>query len=235
MIPWSTRCAAVIPCLNEQRTIAAVVQGVRRYLPTVCVVDDGSSDQTAVAARQAGATVVEHGWSRGKGAALQSGWAWARSNGFQWALCLDGDGQHAPDDIPRFLSAGDRTSASLIIGDRLRDCAQMPLLRRWVNRFMSWRLSKLTAQPVADSQCGFRLMNLSDWARFKIEARHFEIESEVLFQFARTGLKIDFVPIQVIYKEEQSKIHPLRDSLRWLKWWRQAKHIGGRTPPVAST
>ena len=100
---------------------------------------------------------------------------------------------------------------------------KMPRLRRFVNRWMSARISKLAERPLPDSQCGFRLINLDALARMTIATAHFEIESEVLLMFARAGREIQFVPIQVIYKREQSKIHPWRDSVRWFRWWRQTR------------
>jgi glycosyltransferase involved in cell wall biosynthesis len=223
---WGAACAAVIPCLNEEATIGPLVGAVREQLPTVIVVDDSSTDDTAVIARKAGAIVLENRSTLGKGAALQIGWAQARKSGFRWSLAMDGDGQHSPGDIPSFLRCAERTSAALIIGDRMGKASQIPFLRRWVNRWMSRQLSNLTGRFVPDSQCGFRLMNLEDWARLPVRTRYFEIESEVLFLFAKAGLAIEFTPIQVIYKQEQSKIHPLRDTVRWLRWYREAKRRG---------
>src|SRR6185369_14778096 len=99
-----SRCAAVIPCLNEAATIEPLVNEVRTCLAAVIVVDDGSSDGTAERARRGGAEVIRHERPRGKGAALAAGWCRARERGYAWALSLDGDGQHAPSDIPAFLS-----------------------------------------------------------------------------------------------------------------------------------
>jgi len=220
----------VIPCLNEQTAVGPVVEGVLRYLPHVLVVDDGSTDKTADVARSAGATVLAQPVRSGKGAALQTGWSWAVAKGFEWAVCLDGDGQHSPEDIPTFFADAEQTSASLVVGNRMQDTGRMPAVRRCVNRLMSWQLSMLAGQSLPDSQCGFRLMNMRHCARLPIEGCHFEIESEVLFQFARAGLKIEFVPIHVIYKHEQSKIHPWKDTVRWLKWRQHAKRLRSRTP-----
>src|SRR5947207_2110131 len=99
---WPAQCATIIPCLNESATIGPLVAAVRQHLPTAFVIDDGSTDNTSSLARNAGAEVVRHAYSRGKGAALQSGWHLARERGFKWALALDGDGQHAPEDIVAF-------------------------------------------------------------------------------------------------------------------------------------
>src|SRR5690349_1230586 len=107
---WRTSCVAVIPCLNEEATIGPLVAGVRRHVSHVLVIDDGSSDQTGLAARQAGAEVLRHETSRGKGAALRTGWRQAQERGFRWALTLDGDGQHSPEDIPAFFQCVEQTS-----------------------------------------------------------------------------------------------------------------------------
>ena len=210
----------MIPCLNEEAAIGPLAGLVRRYLPTVFVVDDGSSDQTADLARHAGAQVLRHDRPRGKGAALQTGWRHAWNQGFAWVLTLDGDGQHSPEDIPDFFQRADLASAALVVGNRMVTAQRIPWLRRQVNRWMSRRLSRVAGRSLPDSQCGFRLMDLSAWSSLCIRTSNFEIESEVLMAFLRGGYTVDFVPIQVIYKGEQSKIHPVRDAIRWLRWWR---------------
>ena len=101
-------CAAVIPCFNEARTIAPLVAAVSQYLPSVIVVDDGSTDGSSSLASGAGAVVVAHRRNLGKGAALKTGLSLARKQGFEWALTLDGDGQHAPEDLPAFCDAPNR-------------------------------------------------------------------------------------------------------------------------------
>jgi len=225
---WTNRCAAVIPCLNEARTIAQVVAAVRRFVPKVIVIDDGSSDDTGIIARNAGAEVIRHAEPQGKGAALQAGWKYALKRGFDWALAMDGDGQHSTNDVPKFFEVAERTGAMLVIGNRMNDPKGMPVVRRLVNRWMSKRISALAGIPVPDSQCGFRLMNLGAWNRLRVKASHFEIESDVLLAFAKAGGRIQFTPIEVIYKSEQSKIHPVRDTLRWMKWWRGVQRGGLR-------
>jgi len=220
---WKTQCAAVIPCLNEARNIAQVVAAVRRFVPTVFVIDDGSVDDTAAVAQKAGAQVIRNAAPEGKGSALQTGWRVARERGFDWALVMDGDGQHSAKDVAKFFEVAERTGAKLVVGNRMSEPKGMPLVRRLVNWWMSARISKLAGLSLPDSQCGFRLMNLEAWERLQVEASHFEIESEVLLAFARTGEVIEFAPIEVIYKSEQSKIHPVRDTLRWVKWWKRVR------------
>lgn len=219
---WRSHSAATIPCLDEGSALAAVIGGVRRHMDRILVIDDGSADDTADVARLAGATVLRHESPRGKGTSLIEGWEWARERGFGWALSLDGDGQHCPEDIPGFFRAAEASGAALIVGNRMGERARMPWLRRQVNLWMSARISRLAGQTIQDTQCGFRLMNLEAWAGLQIKASRFEIESEVLLAFARARLPICSVPVRVIYRSERSKIRPLRDTVQWLRWWRRA-------------
>jgi glycosyltransferase involved in cell wall biosynthesis len=220
---WVNECAVVIPCLNEAAMIGPLVSEIRRALPAVIVVDDGSTDRTAELARSAGAEVIRHERPQGKGAALAAGWRSAQGRGFTWVLSMDGDGQHAPSDIPVFLECATGSSARLIVGNRMQNPEPMPWLRRWVNQWMSRRISRLTGRELPDTQCGFRLMHLGTWSAIHLRADNFEIESELLLKFIAAGHPLAFVPVQVIYRDERSKIRPLRDAWRWLHWWRQAR------------
>ena len=213
-------CVVVIPCLNESATIGALVRAARVFVPRVIVVDDGSSDGTADEAARAGALAIRHSDPQGKGAALNRGFAEAlREGAFQWALAMDGDGQHSPGDIPLFLSKARESSARMIVGNRMESSAQMPWLRRQVNEWMSARLSDFCGVSLPDSQCGFRLIHLESWRRLRFSARNFEIESELLVRFAWAGLPLEFIPVQTLYGREQSKIRPVKDTLRWFRWW----------------
>jgi glycosyltransferase involved in cell wall biosynthesis len=216
---WPQHCAAVIPCFNEAPHIEAVVAGVRGRLPNVIVLDDGSTDGTGRRARAAGAEVIRLRRNGGKGCALRAGWRCARQMGFTWALMLDGDGQHAPEDIPKFFARAEGTGAVLVVGDRMGNAAAMPWLRRGVNRWMSRRLSRLAGVRLPDSQCGFRLAHLETLAALPLAGRRFEIESETLLAFLAAGQGVEFVPIQVIYESNGSKISPWLDTWRWLRWW----------------
>jgi glycosyltransferase involved in cell wall biosynthesis len=220
---WRQSCIGLIPCLNEEAAIGPVVVGVHQYIDRILVVDDGSSDGTARTARANGAEVLQHPVPMGKGGALADGFRRARDEGFAWALTLDGDGQHAPGDIPKFFRAAEESQAALIVGNRMSSAQSMPAVRRWVNQWMSRRLSRLAGRELPDSQCGFRLVRLDAWNRLNLHTRHFEIESEMLMGFIKAGHEVVFVPVEVIYKSEQSKIHPLRDTIRWFRWLRSAR------------
>jgi glycosyltransferase involved in cell wall biosynthesis len=219
-VDWNEDCAALIPCFNEAPRIAEVVRTVRQHLVSVLVVDDGSTDATAAAAKAAKATVVQHAVNRGKGAALRVGFQHLRDCGLSWALTLDGDGQHNADDIPRFLHCAETTGAPLIIGNRMPQSREMPWVRRQVNRWMSKRISRRSGGlALPDTQCGFRLVNLEVLAGLPLQTDHFEIESELLLTFLKAGKHVEFVPVQTIYHPGGSKIDPLVDTWRWLCWW----------------
>src|SRR6186713_2545868 len=136
---WARQCAAVIPCRNEAASIGKIVSAVRTQLPSVIVVDDGSTDGTAERAVRAGAETLRQPTNQGKGAALGTGWRRARDRGFAWAMTMDGDGQHAPEDISLFLSCAETTGATLVVGNRMNGAGAMPWLRRRVNHWMSRR------------------------------------------------------------------------------------------------
>ena len=217
-----SECVVVIPCLNEETTIFQLAEAVRRVIRDVIVVDDGSRDATAKLAAQAGAEVIRHEKTRGKGASLNAGWHRAVERGFLWALVMDGDGQHAVEDIPTFLSAAANGKVDLVVGNRMADPGRMPWLRRQVNQWMSRRLSRVAGLSLPDSQCGFRLMKLSAWSTLSLQANHFEIESEMLLAFIARGYVVQFVPVRTIYGGERSKINPVRDTWRWFRWWGRA-------------
>ncbi len=213
-------CAVVIPCLNEAEAIAGVVAEVRSHLTCIIVVDDGSADATEANAREAGAEVIRRETSGGKGSALSIGFSRAARLGFEWALAMDGDGQHSAKDIPKFLARAEAGDARMIVGNRMEDTTNMPVLRRRTNQWLSRKLSRFCGCELPDSQCGFRMVHLKSWGELEFTSEHFEIESELLVRFVRASFGVEFVPVQTRYSRERSKIRPLRDTIRWLKWWR---------------
>ena len=215
---------AVIPCRNEEASIGRVVQGLLECVDSIIVVNDGSKDATGSVASSAGAQVVDLQTASGKGAALRSGWDAAARLGATQVLMLDGDGQHSPADAPRFISHQKSTGADLVIGNRFAgDTKSVPRIRLWTNQWMSARLSKLCERVLPDSQCGYRLVNLTLLRQLKLKAGHFEIESEMCVAFSRAGHQIEFVPIEPRYDGQNSKIRPLRDAVRWVRWYLPAR------------
>lgn len=225
-------CQAAIPCHNEAGRIAPVVRATLRQVAAVLVVDDGSTDTTAEEARRAGAEVRRLAPRHGKGLALRNGWRVLADRGVRWAICLDGDGQHSPDDIPHFLSAASRTGADLVVGNRFATPPAMPWLRRTTNRSMSRILGALAGRRFPDSQCGFRLLRLDRLGELRLETERFEIESETLLSAARVGWCVEFVPIAAAYGTgDLSKIQPIADTWRWLRWLSRSLKAPGCNRP----
>jgi glycosyltransferase involved in cell wall biosynthesis len=226
------KCAAVVPCFNEEKTIATLVSSLLEQLPLVVVVDDGSTDGTARNAEMAGAVVIRHGRNRGKGAALQTGLSHLLACGFDRVVTLDGDGQHDPAHLPAFLQCAEETAASLVIGNRMAEAQAMPWLRRHVNRWMSRKLSRVAGCHLPDTQSGFRLLHLQTWASLPLSAQYFEVESEMLMAFLAARYSVEFVPIRVIASGRKSRIHPFADTIRWWKWWRTMKRNSATLPDI---
>ena len=212
------RGCVVIPAYREARFIGDLVRRVRTVISDVIVVDDGSSDATAGAAEAAGATVLRHTLNRGKGAALETGLAQARACGYAFVVTMDGDGQHDPAELPRFLEAYRGGATTVLVGNRLHDAAHMPWLRWITNCVMSRLLSREMGQCVPDTQCGYRLFGreVLPWLSGGTATRY-AAESEVLLRLSLRGIRIGSVPVTAIYGDERSKINPVSDTVRFLR------------------
>jgi glycosyltransferase involved in cell wall biosynthesis len=190
----------------------------------VLVVDDGSTDQTARLAEAAGATVLRHPVNRGKGAAIVTALQYFAGSDAEFAVLLDADGQHDPAEIPRLLQAARETGAAIVIGTRMGQRRDMPLVRWLTNRFTSWITGSLARQTIPDSQCGFRVLRRPVLADLTLAEGRFETETEMLIQAGRAGHKIVSIPVRTIYGEQSSHIRPLRDTARFFKlvgrYWR---------------
>ena len=205
---------AVIPAYNEQRHVAEVVRAVRDQGIEVLVVDDCSSDATSERAREAGAEVVRHDSNRGKGVAIATGLGWAGGNGYDAAITLDGDGQHDPAEIPMFLEAASQ-GADIVVGSRMSNDRRMPPARKVTNWSMSAILSFMAGRTLTDTQSGYRLIRVDAWRRLGVSGSRFDAESEMLVRACRCGMRVREVPIRTIYGDEESSIHPVRDTVRW--------------------
>ena len=220
--------AAVIPAYQDEKHIGDIVRRTRKRLDHVLVIDDGSTDKTAHLAREAGAAVIVHGENRGKGEAIKTGLGHWRDQEVTWVTLLDSDGQHLPEEIDRFLSAaGSATGPTFFIGNRMNNLAGMPFIRRVVNRLMSRRISRVCGQEIPDTQCGFRTLDRQLIPELLGGGHRFDYETEVLIIASRKGYRIESVPITTVYTDQVSKIHPLRDAIRFFKMMWRYRGIGG--------
>ncbi|MEI6351706.1 MAG: glycosyltransferase family 2 protein [Verrucomicrobiota bacterium] len=222
----SEKVAALIPAYMEGGRIAEVVRRVFLQLDHILVVDDGSSDATAGEAREAGAEVIVHAQNQGKGAAIKTGFKALLERGFDWVLMLDGDGQHLPEEIERFLNAAAQEPAGIILGNRMNDTRRMPIVRRLTNQFMSWQISRLCGQLIPDTQCGFRMIHREVIPSLFCESNSYDYETEMLLIASREGHRVVSVPVSTVYGTEQSKISPVRDGLRFAKLIARYQAVG---------
>jgi len=206
--------AALVPAYNEAGTIADVVRGVLPFVSQVLVVDDGSTDGTADAARAAGADVIVHAANRGKGRAVRTGLAHLLGSSVTHVVFLDGDMQHVPQETARLLDAARATGADVVIGERRFDPERMPASRYHANRIGSRALSWFVGVPIQDTQCGFRVFRADALRRMALTARGYEVETEMLVQLRRSGGRIASVPVSAVYSGQRSKLRPIRDTTR---------------------
>jgi len=232
--PTATRAnvAALIPCYFEEKQIRAVASAANAQLDLVLVVDDGSTDRTSDEARAAGVEVSKHEKNAGKGAAIKTGLrALIDRPSVEFILILDGDGQHLPSEIPNFLAEANATGAPMIVGNRMGDVRDMPFVRKCTNRFMSWLISRNIGQRVPDTQCGFRMFHRALAAELlDTQSSSFDFETEMLALAARRGCKIGAAKVSTIYGDEVSKIHPVRDTLKFFKLLKRLRREAAGKP-----
>lgn len=206
----------VIPSYNEARTIGSVVDDIVSMGLTVLVVDDGSTDDTEKTALDGGAMVIRNKKNMGKGNSIRYAIKYVtEKTNFEWIAMMDGDAQHHPEDLPILMNAAKDAEADLVTGNRMGRTDNMPAMRYWTNRFMSFVISSICRQKIPDTQCGYRLVKVSAIKKITLESGRYDIESEMLIQAAHEGLKIVSVPVQTIYGDEMSAIRPFRDTLRF--------------------
>jgi glycosyltransferase involved in cell wall biosynthesis len=227
MIEADGEIVILIPAYNEARFIGDVVKAALKYGPVV-VIDDGSSDETGAVAALAGAKVIAHAVNRGKGKALDTGFRYAVQRKLAAAITLDADGQHDPDEIPKFIEAFRAGRGDVIIGQR--DFSQMPAKNQFGNRTGTFLLGLAMGRPIPDNQSGYRLLSQAVLAAVRTDATRFEAEVELLLRAQLAGFQLTWVPIKTIYNDKVSHFRPLHDSWLFLKMvWRiwRARRRGG--------
>lgn len=200
----------MIPAYNEAASIRDVVSRALAQTSLVIVVDDGSEDSTAQMLPERPVVVLRNPVNLGKGASLMRGLRYALERGVTAVITLDGDGQHAPEDIPRLLAKAERYPADIIIGARLANKAAFPPRRYYANKVANFWISWAAGYAIEDSQSGFRLYPASLLRQPRIasiKARRFEFESEMLIEAARLGFRSTVVPIAAVYENQARNSH----------------------------
>ena len=182
------------------------------------MVNDGSTDKTAeVLAAVGGIHTIAYARNRGKGYALRTGLRAVAEAGFRFALTIDSDGQHYPDDIPCFIDRIERQPDALLIGARNLAAENMPGRNSFANRFSNFWFRVETGRTLADTQSGFRLYPLDRLGRMRSLCRRYEFEVEIIVRAVWRGIEVENVPVRVYYAPEGERIshfRPLRDFMR---------------------
>jgi glycosyltransferase involved in cell wall biosynthesis len=203
--------SVVIPAMNEAASVADVVRGLRAYAwHEIIVVDDGSRDDTATRARDAGARVVCHPYNKGNGAAVKTGIRHATG---EFVLVLDADGQHQPEDTQRIVDA--LGEYDLVVG--ARDArTQATTGRRMGNATLNWLASYLTGRPIPDLTSGFRAARRECLREFlHLLPNGFSTPTTTTLAFIRAGYNVGFVPVRAQTRQGRSKIRFARDGAKF--------------------
>jgi glycosyltransferase involved in cell wall biosynthesis len=213
--------AIVIPAYNEAATLRDVATRALAQCSHVVVIDDGSTDGTALSVAGLPVELIRHPANQGKAASLWDGFASALAQGAECVVTLDGDGQHAPEDVPRLVAALQQHPHRLIIAARLRGRADAPRARRIANGVADFWLSWAAGHPIVDSQSGQRaysaalLRALMSAGLPHGRGASFTLESEMLVAAARLGYETVAVPVACVYFEGRaSHFRPARDITR---------------------
>ena len=220
---------AAIPCYNEEATIGSVVIKAKRYVDEVIVIDDGSTDDTATVAEEAGAKVIRHEENRGKAYAIKKAFKYALENGFDIIVTLDGDGQHNADEIPDMLEPILNGKADMSICFRSGKLTEMPFWRKIGKRILDYATG-VAGGKITDSQCGFRAFNRNAIEAFakRLRGNGFSVESEEIVLANDSNLRIVEVKTTCKYKNlKTSKKNPFTHGpsvLSFLIWLIAERH-----------
>jgi len=188
------KITVVIPAFNEEISIGSIVLKTKKYSDQIIVIDDGSVDKTAMIAKLAGAKIIRHHKNMGKGEALKTGFNVASQNGTEIIVTINADGQHDPDEIPNVIAPILSKEADMVIGSRYLNGNNR------AGQIFLDRLTNINSRiKIADTQSGFRAFSVNALKLFHFRKNGFSIESEMLAEVARTGLKIKEVDIGVRY------------------------------------
>ncbi|MDR1005165.1 MAG: glycosyltransferase family 2 protein [Prevotellaceae bacterium] len=211
----------VVPTYNNKHTLFDLLDRIGIYTDNIWVVDDGSTDGTwSLLEQRESVCLNHHERNLGKGKSLQTAFRGLHQFEFNYALTIDADGQHFPEDLPLFAAALEAHPDALIVGSRNLQQANMPGKNTFANRFSNFWFYLQTGQRLPDTQTGYRLYPLarmfSGASKIWLPARY-EAELLLLVQSAWRGIRLQSVPVRVYYPprgERVSHFRPVADFAR---------------------
>ena len=209
------KVCTVMPTYNNAGTLRDVVEKVLSFCNDVIVVNDGCTDDSAEILASFGdsITVVDYGKNRGKGYALKQGVKKAKQKGFDYALTIDSDGQHFPEDIPLFVNALEQHPGALIVGSRNLNQENMPGGNTFANKFSNFWFKVQTGIDLPDTQTGYRLYPLRSLPH--IFSARYEAELSLLVFSAWRGIDLVPIKVNVCYPEDRvTHFRPFWDFFR---------------------
>lgn len=206
------KACVVIPTYNNAGTLGGVVAGVARYADNIIVVNDGSSDNTAelLANLPEQPVTVDYSKNRGKGYALKRGFMKAKEMGFRYAVTIDSDGQHYPDDLPLFAETATLHPDTLVTGCRGLDHDNMPGKSKFANRFANFWFWAQTGVRLSDTQTGYRLYPLNRLHGLRLLSSRYEAELELLVFAVWHGVDVLEIPVKVYYPPKEERVSHFR-------------------------
>ena len=205
-------CCIVVPTYNNDHALEGVIKGVLEYTHDVIVVNDGSTDQTkAILDRFPRVQQITIPVNTGKGWALRQGFAHAINHGYRYAITIDSDGQHFPEDLPLFLDMVEKQPDSMILGARDMAQEEIPGTSSFGHKFSIFWFKVETGITVLDVQTGFRLYPLNRIKEIKrVISRKYEYEVEILVRLAWRGVNILSVPVKIYYAPRETRVSHFR-------------------------
>lgn len=197
------RIFCIIPALNEEKTIAEVITGVKPYIEKIIVIDDGSIDKTAELAKNQGAVVLKHLINRGQGAALATGNEYALKNNADIIVHFDADGQFLAEEIEKIIEPIRSGQAEIVFGSRfLGGKTNMPEFKKFIIIPLAHLVNKIfIGRSLSDPQCGFRAMSKEAAKKIKIRQNGMAHNSEIIHEAFKNNLRIKEISITVIYRD----------------------------------
>ncbi|NLA15442.1 MAG: glycosyltransferase family 2 protein [Bacteroidales bacterium] len=209
----------IIPTYNNASTLPAVIEETLKYCKNIIVVNDGSTDNTEELLNGLTSKIqlISYPVNKGKGYALSRAFSYAHLEEYRYAITLDSDGQHYPDDIPGFIKTNEANPGAVIVGSRQLRQKHMPKKNTFANRFSNFWFTVHTLKRLPDTQTGYRLYPLYRISNMRLVTSRYETELEILVRLAWKNVPIIPLPVKVFYAPEGERITHFRKGRDFLR------------------